>query len=107
MSKFGSRKGLELSGLKRLFTDFGDANERGEIAKRVLKLWDDNGDGALSHGELDPLVSSTDGQLSLGELDRAVAATSLVKRVRCARARACTPGSHPRCTLRSAARPLL
>lgn len=85
MAKFGNSKkgGLDLGGLKRLFADFSaDANGRLVIAKRVLRLWDANGDSAISKAEIEHLVSATDGQVSLGALDQAVSGISPVKKVR-------------------------
>ncbi|KAG8468639.1 hypothetical protein KFE25_013722 [Diacronema lutheri] len=82
LAKFGSSKkgGLDLPGLKRLFADFApEPSGRLAIAQRVLRLWDTNNDAAISHAELEPLVSATDGQVSLGALDQAVGGTPLVK----------------------------
>lgn len=88
LAKFGSSKkgGLDLPGLKRLFADFApEPSGRLAIAQRVLRLWDTNNDAAISHAELEPLVSATDGQVSLGALDQAVGGTPLVKMVRATR----------------------
>mmetsp|Transcript_3274 Transcript_3274/g.9493 ORF Transcript_3274/g.9493 Transcript_3274/m.9493 type:complete len:443 (-) Transcript_3274:475-1803(-) len=83
LSKFGSHKGIELHGLRKLFHDFAeDVKGRTAVAKRVLHLWDKNKDGALQMHELEHLVSNTDGQISLGALDAAVSSTPAVKLVR-------------------------
>lgn len=95
VAKFGNKRGLDIGGLKRLFADFAaDGAGRVKIARRVLRLWDANGDKFISAAELAPLVSSTDGQFSLGALDQVVGVSpSLVKQVRThARVGACRVG---------------
>jgi len=82
VAKFGTKKGLEMKGLQKLFHDFADsAQGRLEIAKRVLHFHDKNRDGAISHDELSHLVSATDGQIALGTLDTSSSSTPLVKLV--------------------------
>jgi membrane protein YqaA with SNARE-associated domain len=63
---FGGKSHLELDHLKEAYRKHDDGHE---VAARVMKEWDTNGDGKLHVEELAAAASRTDGKVSLSSLD--------------------------------------
>lgn len=78
-SRFSPQKLLEGKGnsldLKALQQVYSKSDDSEDIARRVLKEWDIDGDGALSVTELQKAASRTDGKISLSSLDPGVGAS--------------------------------